>query len=217
MKINQYKNEYTKLLSKYGLLGLNTDGFYLIEYDYGETLMETGSQMKYIMIIIKGETRVSTTSANGRNLILSYYVQEGILGDLEFMTNEDYVFNTVTAQSPTLVLAIPYQEYRLSLMNNLVFIRKLAQDLAFKTMDNSNNYTERSLLSAEARLCRYIIATSRNNIFMEIMNDVAMSTGMSYRHLHRILAKLCKEEVLEKRVNGYYILDEKKLKSLAEL
>ena len=68
-----------------------------------------------------------------------------------------------------------------------------------------------SLYSGEERLCAYILQTSHNGIFSDILTDTACSVGMSYRHMFRLLNHLCEDGVLEKRENGYRILDRESL------
>ena len=72
---------------------------------------------------------------------------------------------------------------------------------------------ETTLYSAEARLCRYILAASQGEYFRDIMMDVAYSIGTSYRHLYRMMGKLCQENILEKAGRGYRILNMDELKA----
>lgn len=218
MKITSaLQQEQEVILKQYGLNQNQMTGITCIQYEQGETLMEEETVLRSLMIITKGEVRVSTTAGNGKNLILCYYVSSGILGDMEFLTSHDQVYNHVSADSDDVeVIDIPYawnQEY---LMNNLAFIRTLAKGTAEKLVQSSRDYAGNALLTAEQRLCRYILRSSHHGRFSEIMRDVAMSTGMSYRHMYRILHSLCQKNILKKENWGYQILDEPALRKEAQ-
>lgn len=218
MKIrSMLRQEQISTLAQYGLDPSALKGISCMQFDQGETLMEEETVLRSLMIITRGEVRVSTTSGNGKNLILCYYVSNGILGDMEFLTDHERVYNHVSAGSDDVeVIDIPYlwnQEY---LMNNLSFIRTLARGTAEKLVQSSRDYAGNALLSAEQRLSRYILHASHHGRFSEVMTDVAMSTGMSYRHMHRILKDLCDRNILKKETWGYQILNEGALRKEAQ-
>ena len=52
-------------------------------------------------------------------------------------------------------------------------------------------------------------------MFSERLIDVAEQLGVSYRHLLRALKSLGEEGILEKRKDGYHILDEVGLRKKA--
>ena len=90
----------------------------------------------------------------------------------------------------------------------------MAKDLANKLLNSSNNYTNSALYSATSRLAKYIIENSYNNNFADVLTEVATSTGMSYRHMFRLLDEMCQNKILEKTATGYKILDLDKLNQL---
>lgn len=211
------RQEQIAVLGQYGLDPASLRGISCVQYDQGETLMEEETDLKSLMIITRGEVRVSTTSGNGRNLILCYYVSSGILGDMEFLTGHDRVYNHVSAGSDDVeVIDIPYLWNAEYLMNNLSFIRTLAKGTAEKLVQSSRDYAGNALLSAEQRLSRYILHASHHGRFSEVMSDVAMSTGMSYRHMYRILKDLCSRNILRKETWGYQIVNEPALRKEAQ-
>ena len=72
-----------------------------------------------------------------------------------------------------------------------------------------------ALHTAEERLCAYIRETSYRSFFREVLTDTASSIGVSYRHLHRMLAALCGKGILEKTPQGYRVLDPARLEKKA--
>ena len=106
---------------------------------------------------------------------------------------------------------IPFQRNALYLKSNVRFLNRLGSELALKLIRSSQNFVSASLYSGEERLCAYILQTSHNGIFSDILTDTACSVGMSYRHMFRLLNRLCEDGVLEKWENGYRILDRESL------
>ena len=102
-----------------------------------------------------------------------------------------------------------------ALKENLEFMSLIGKGLAQKLMQSNTNGAINLLHSLEERLCAYMIQASYQGIFCEKLTDVAIWLGTSYRHLLRILEKLCKEQILKKQKGMYLILDEKALKERA--
>lgn len=216
MKKKRIREKEQWKLAEYGLTLTNTRNVSRVEYDYGETLMELNDPLENLLIIEQGTVRVCAETPNGKNLILCYYVSDGMLGDMEFLSEDHRISTAVIAGTPVTAVMIPFKENAELLENNLVFMRHLAHDLADKLIQSSRNYTASALNTAEQRLARYIRESSRNGMFSEVMTDVALSTGMSYRHMYRILDHLCTEKVLQKTESGYRILDRERLSLIEE-
>lgn len=52
----------------------------------------------------------------------------------------------------------------------------------------------------------------RNGVFREPLSDTAQSVAVSYRHVFRIMNKLCAQGILEKTEEGFRILDPEALR-----
>ena len=63
------------------------------------------------------------------------------------------------------------------------------------------------LSSAESRLCAYLLREMEECVYRGTLAKAALATGMSYRHLQRIMIHLCKEGVIKKEPDGYHVLD----------
>lgn len=215
MMIQSITSNQRKVMKEYGLDDTNTVNYKAVSYEYNERLMELNEPLENILILTDGEVKVCAESPDGRNLILCYYVQKGVLGDMELLSDEHRISSSVIAITPVQAIAIPYKENKVSLENNPVFMKHLAKDLALKLIESSHRYTASVLESAQQRLARYILESSRNDLFAEVMKDVSMSVGMSYRHMYRIIDQLCKHRILKKEKYGYRILDRERLKRIA--
>ena len=215
MEKRSFNEADLKVMDAYGISPETLNGAEAVSYEYGETLYTAHSPFHAILLLSSGRVKVSAEAANGRNLILCYYVSSGFLGDIELMQKAEDILNTVQAQSPVDAVRIPYPQNEEKLMNNLVFMRHLASDLASKLAASAANYASNALDTAEQRLAKYILSSAHKGTFAQVMSDVAMSTGMSYRHMYRILESLCEEGILKKESTGYHILDLQALENIA--
>ena len=132
------------------------------------------------------------------------------------MTQHEEAIASVIALSDFECIAIPYHICQRERQTNLVFMDKLAALLAQNLADSSADYAAASLNSGEQRLCSYILRASYQDVFRDVLTDVACSIGMSYRHMFRLLGQLCTDGILEKRKEGYYIAQPKALSAKAK-
>lgn len=184
-------------------------------YQAGEKMIEEEGAIDKLFVMLDGLAKVCMSTPNGKNLILCYYVSQGLLGDMEYLQNVEEVEATVVAISEVKCLVIPYTLLRKYQKRNVKFFEKLAEEMAEKLMKSTENYVLSAVCMGEERLCHYILKNSHQRIFSDILTDVSCSIGMSYRHMFRLIGSLCEEKILEKRQNGYYILKPEELEKRA--
>ena len=88
----------------------------------------------------------------------------------------------------------------------------LAKGLSENLINSSHNYTSNALYSGEQRLSTYILQGAYKNYFFDNLTDVAATIGISYRHLLRLLNKLCDDGILQREKRKFKIIDEDQLK-----
>ena len=204
--------QYESMLAEYGLFGIDTTNASLIRFERGEWFITEGQPMDYLFILLSGKAKVCMSEPGGRSLILSYYVSEGVLGDLELLMGRREATSSLQALTPLLCIGLPLTVYSQLLLNQLPFVLRIAQGLASKLSENVNHTTEIILRPFEARLSGYLLQSAQGGVFSERLIDVAEQLGVSYRHLLRALKSFCEGGILEKRKDGYHIIDEKALR-----
>lgn len=204
MKKKPLKKKHLEKLSDYGLQGILLDS--CMCFQPGEMVLREGMPITWLALIVSGKAKVCAASPNGKNLVLCYYVSDGVIGDIEFMAGLETATANLIAVTDFECIAIPCREHAKDLRTNVTFLNKLGNELSRKLVRSSNNFVSAALYSGEERLCSYILQTSHNNIFNDVLTEVSGSIGMSYRHIFRLLSSLCEEGVLEKRESGYHIL-----------
>lgn len=176
-------------------------------YSFGEKMITEGGAVGKLFIIMQGKAKVGATAPNGKDLILCFYLSDGLLGDLELFFGAKTSASSVTALGMLRCIVIPIAANFPYLDSNLAFTKAAAAELAKKLFHSSNHVVESTLYTANTRLCRYILDASEGAYFHDIMTDVACSIGTSYRHLYRMIGTLCKDGILEKTNAGYRIID----------
>ena len=205
------KKTHIAKLAEYGLQNIPLDTCFLLHFSSGEEVIRDNSPISWLYIITDGRAKVCRTDPNGKSLILCYYVSEGMIGEVELMTNQGFSTSAIMAITDFECIAINYENCKEELKTNIFFLNKIGIDLAGKLSRSSDSFTSSALCTGEQRLCSYILQTSHHNLFNDILADVSCSVGLSYRHLFRLLARLCKDGILDKRKSGYYIFNREEL------
>lgn len=207
--------QYYPALAEYGLDWIDPSSAILIRFERCEWMLLAEQEFGYLYILLSGKAKVCMSDESGRNLLLCYYISEGIMGDVELMMGRKEAISSVQAVSPVTCIALPLGVYANALLNHLPFVLRLARGLATKLHTSVSSTTEIILRPFETRLCAYVLQGAQGGVFSERLIDVAEQLGVSYRHLLRSLKTLCQEGLLEKRETGYHIVDEALLREKA--
>jgi CRP/FNR family putative post-exponential-phase nitrogen-starvation transcriptional regulator len=211
MQSSTLKKEHLNKLEGYGINNMVLDACLCLRFEAGETILHEGMPILYLMIVVTGKAKICSTARNGKDLVLCYYISDGIIGDIELMTNTYVATASIIAMTDLECIALSYQKHAINLKNNLTFVNRLGSELSIKLLRSSKNHVFTALYSGEERLCSYILQASHNGIFNDMLMDVSCSIGMSYRHMFRLLNQLCIDGLLDKRDNRYIIIDRDEL------
>lgn len=214
MQKSALKKEHFDKLSEYDIF---PDHAFCQYFQAGETILREGAFMEQLLIVMDGTAKVCATASNGRDLVLCYYLSDGLVGDIELMTDDHEATTTIIAITDFECIALPYRIYGADLKSNITFLNKTGRELSLKLLRSSKSFLSTALHSGEERLCTYILQTSHNGIFSETLTDVARLIGISYRHLFRILNQLCEQGILVKFSTGYRIINRRELERIAPL
>lgn len=211
MQKEPLKTEYARRLAGYDIANVDLRDTVLLRFQPGEAILREGMPMEYLMFVISGKAKVCSTTASGKDLILCYYISEGIIGDMELMTGALIGGKTMCALTEFLCIGLPYKKYADILKADLTFVNRVGRELSQKLILSSSHSTDIALHSGEERLCAYILQTTQDSLFCDTLTDAARSIGVSYRHLLRMLNRLCAEDMLRKEPHGYRILNRPEL------
>ena len=215
MQAMTMNEEGRRVLGAYGLDEAMLRGCRVEQYEDGEFLFVQGTPLDAIRIVFDGTAKLSIQTQSGKSLILCYYISDGILGDMELMKGGAVATTTVIAASRLWCVAIPLEANEAYLRSSVPFLNCVGRELSEKLMKSSDAHTASALYSSEARLCAYLLMIAQQDALRENLTDVAQAVGISYRHVFRIMHKLCDDGALERTDAGYRIADRQLLQRRA--
>lgn len=211
MREMQQKPEYAQQLRPYAIDAADCRCLF---FAAGETLIHQGAPVESLYFILEGQVEAQVLHADGRRLALCYTVSNGPLGDVELLQESSAATATVVAQTDVICLAYSYAKARRQRDENLIFVRQLARDLTNKLLRSTDRLVAASLTSAQSQVCRHLLQNRRGIYYSGTLTDIAAATGVSYRHIQRIIRALLDDGAVEKSSPGIYRLDVERLTGL---
>jgi CRP/FNR family transcriptional regulator, putaive post-exponential-phase nitrogen-starvation regulator len=194
----------------------------LLLFKKNEYICRDGEPLDYFLFFVEGKAKVLITLSNGKSLLLCFYQDFQVLGDLE-ITNLQTASSNVQAIEDTYCIGISLEYVRTNLLNDSKFLRFICSSLGEKLNRLSKNSSINLLYPLENRLASYILAAGerldnscKKTIELnENLTEISELLGTSYRHLLRTLNILCSKNIIKKKRGSYEVIDEKNLIKLA--
>lgn len=207
MKHLSINSKGVELLNSYGLSSEDLTGCCILKYKPGEYVVRCGEALYYLLFVLSGEAKVLVNSMSGTDLLIYHYSDDGIIGDIELMTCCESAQTDVIAITEFVCIGIPISVNEKILKQNNSFLNIIGAHLANKLMKRTEGHRASALLTAEQRICASILLKERDGIYADHLTSISQSTGISYRHMLRIINKLCGEGLLEKRDGSLCIIN----------
>jgi len=204
MKEIKIKEEYRNIVVEYGI---KVEDCRCFEYESGEVLLHQGWEKEYLYLVMEGMIHVDFYSEDGMKTSLRYGVSDGIVGEAELFSDVKGSSASVSALSKCCCIAYPYVKAKEEIKCNVIFLNRIAKDLVKKLHRITNTYTQLNVLSGEKRVLYYVKDNAIHNVYRETKTRIALETGLSYRHVSRIITSLCQKGVLIKKRDGYHIIE----------
>jgi len=216
-KINDFKLK-EKLYEKYKIKKYFETNFkddlQLVKFKKGEIIHFEGDPLENLCFIVGGRIKVSVTQENGKSKLICFVDNFAIVGDIELFAGANCSTQS-TVMKDTYCLVLSLDKYRGILLNDFVFTKHMAKELAEIILDNNESDSFNLLYPLETRVATYILLTSEDDIFKDNLTHVAELLATSYRHLQRVLKRLCDKGILIKEGRTYIINDVDELKDLS--
>lgn len=194
----------------------------LLLFKKNEYICRDGEPLDYFLFFVEGKAKVLITLSNGKSLLLCFYQDFQVLGDLE-ITNLQTASSNVQVIEDAYCIGISLEYVRANLLNDSKFLRFICSSLGEKLNRLSKNSSINLLYPLENRLASYILAagervdnSSKKTIELnENLTEISELLGTSYRHLLRTLNILCSKNIMKKKRGSYEVIDEANLINLA--
>lgn len=199
-----------------------TPYFELLFYRKNEFMVKEGEEISYLLFLVDGKAKVFTSLSNGKSLLLCFYQEFMVLGDLEAVDRVKAVTN-VQVIADTYCVGISYRYVRQFLLEDAKFLRYICTSVGGKLSRCSKNSSINLLYPLESRLASYIYTTGERVLkadrtvicFDENLTEIAELLGTSYRHLLRTLSDFCDRKILKKEGSSYLVMEDKTLMELS--
>lgn len=177
----------------------------LYSFEQGEHICSKGDPAEVLYLLVKGKIKVYTTTPEGKMLILCFKTPLEVIGDVEYIQRTEMI-NTVEAVSPVHMIAIPYRWLDQYGKTHSPLLQFLLQIITEKFYRKSNFLSLNLMYPVEVRLASYLLSVSFDDSDPQFTGelsavnlvDTANFIGTSYRHLNRIIQKLCAEGLTER-------------------
>ncbi|MNZ41259.1 Regulatory protein YeiL [compost metagenome] len=194
----------------------------LYSFDQGEHICNQGEPAHILYVLVKGKVKIFTTSAEGKSLILSFKTPLEVIGDIEYV-REIEIINTVEAVSQVHMIGIQYHWLEKFGKAYAPLLQFLLDIITQKFYIKSDFLSFNLLYPVEVRLASYLLSVSfdesdslfQRQLYTVSLSDTANLIGTSYRHLNRVIQKLCQDGLVERSKGGIVVKDRKGLQQLA--
>ncbi|WP_309119693.1 Crp/Fnr family transcriptional regulator [Paenibacillus sp.] len=188
----------------------------------GENICVQGEPASTLYVLVKGKIKVFHNSPEGKTLVLSFRTPLEVIGDLEYIGG-DAIHNYVEAVTEASMIGISYRALRESGEDHAPLLRFLLEMMVKKLNYRTNHSSLNLMYPVEARFSNYLLsvccdetdARFRGRLPVANVQDTANLLGTSYRHLNRVIRKLCDEGLIERNKSYIQVLEPERLKRLA--
>lgn len=190
----------------------------LRKYSKSELIMEGGSGLEYLCLLVGGKVKVYYLFENGKTMFLKIYQGFQMLGDVEFLKDIPVQCH-VEALKDCHVIAIPADHLRTAYHDNANFMRYLSETLSDKLYVTINNSSYNYIYPLTNRLASYLLESLADKDHVEIntsYEEIAQFLGTTYRHLNRTINEMESKSIIRCKDKKIYVLDVKKLRDLSK-
>lgn len=187
----------------------------VLYFEKDELIYSQGDELRGIYVLAYGEIKVYFSLKNGKENILRKLRAPRIFGELEFMVNE-LAASSVQALKDSYCLYFPNSTCKDILLNDIFFLRKISYNLSEAIYKSNSKSSINQGVSPRNRVIAYIFINEKDNKFFCNMKEMSEYTGISERHLFRIMNEMVQKNYIIKEKNQYSIINRDKMREVIE-
>lgn len=208
-----------------GQLKLITTISKIKNYKKNELIFSEGDEFKGFYILLEGSVKIYKISIEGRESILHFIKPSESFGDVPLFEGGNYPVNAQVISDSTLVF-IPNKEFIKLIKNNSTICFNMLIGFSKKLRRLTQKVNELSTKEVTNRFAYYLLEeikkSGKENLPEPVIRlniskkDIASYIGTITDTLSRMLKKLQAEKIIRVSGKSIFILNLKKLKSLAQ-
>lgn len=184
-----------------------SDCFELFEYEKDEFIMHEGQINDFLFFVLNGTVRCFSYAVNGKVQFINYLHHAQSIGLVGSIWRKPAISN-IQATETCRCLALSLVRYRDELMNDNKFLRYLSFQLGDILQNSNRRLQVIQCTSAESKLASVILGSVSDDGLCRLnLTLTAEVVGTTYRHILRMLSRLCANEIIEKKGKAYRIKD----------
>jgi CRP-like cAMP-binding protein len=179
------------------------------KYQKGETIFNAYKPVLYIYFLVEGLVEINSIMLSGNKLFINNLFPLELIGDLEYMNEQDAMFDVVAADDCITIL-LPFEVAKKHLENNPKFWKLLAIECNKKLLRTNRSIILKGSYSLKTVLANHLIKNKYEINFTSLVN-LASQLNVSYRNLSRVIKILAEEGIIKKERKKIITLDREKL------
>lgn len=197
------------------LFSCNVSGMLeLMLFNRNEDVLVEGQASDYLYFLVQGELKIYSSLGNGSLFAHGFLPEFRVLGEMSCLWG-DVATATARCVSECYLFAIPLQQYRETIINDVKFLQYLCRIMR----DELASMTEKSrshLFPLESRFASLLIDNNDKGVLRYSLTACSELLAVSYRHLLRIVTDFVNRGLIEKHgTRGYRIVQWQPLYELA--
>ncbi|CAA6805768.1 MAG: Unknown protein [uncultured Sulfurovum sp.] len=180
---------------------------------YNNILFYEGDNPKYFYLLLEGNLKVYKTDLKANEIVLHHFRQTAFVAEVASLENMSFPATAIVTSDEVEVLLIDKEKFSSMLQSNGRFAFHLIKSITAKIKQLELVINRNMVYDAMMKVCSFI---EEDALYFESVKnkDIANFLNMAPETLSRILTKLRKLEIIDKK---NVLLDSDKLKVLLEI
>ncbi|MGL6025267.1 MAG: Crp/Fnr family transcriptional regulator [Cetobacterium sp.] len=197
--------KYIKVFNLEKILNKSVEDKLLMKkYRKDEYILESNKTANSIYFVVEGTVEISCILDNGNQVCLNVLKPFEIFGDIEFINNEEILFDVIARTDVTVIL-LPFTAAKDFLNNNIYFWKFLAIEGNKKLLNTNRAIFYKSTLKAKEIFIKHI-EDNDGYITFKSLDELSSRLNISYRNLTRIISFYSKNNTILKERTSITLL-----------
>jgi len=176
-------------------------------------LFYEGELPQYFYLLLEGNLKLYKTDLKGNEIVIHYFTQASFIAEMASLESIKFPATAIAMSEEVEVLLIDKEKFLKILKEDAHFSFHLIKSITIKVKHLEMVINRNMVYDAMTKVCSFI-EENPNYVITAKNKDIANFLNMAPETLSRILSKLRKLEIIDKR---NVVLDSEKLKALLEV
>ncbi len=187
----------------------------LVSVQPREMLISRGAISRYLFFLVSGRVRFVSDGPSDHRINYGYARIGDPIGEVGSLWNRPPQVS-VQAVTESLFVAIDLQAHREELLDDNTFLRYICGKLIDSVTGLNKSILTLCQAPASSRIAACILRNAPEETLSLSLMECAQQTGVSYRHLIRVVNRFCKAGFISKQGKKYTITNRRHLEVIAD-